>query len=61
MEDKKAGVKLLLQSIAPQQQVLLMACQASRYDWLRDELGDPPALVHLPVPVPTTDQHHAHG
>ena len=61
-ERLKAGVQLLLESIAPRQQVLLMACQASRYEWLREELGHTPALVHLPVPVPSADAdgHPAH-
>jgi hypothetical protein len=44
-----SGARLLLEAIAPQQQVLLMACQHSRYEWLRRELGHPEGLVTLRV------------
>lgn len=60
----KAGVELLLDSIAPRQQVLLMACQASRYGWLRQELERPDRLVSLPVPTTAASdrgEHRAQG
>jgi hypothetical protein len=48
-----AGLEVLLSGIAPRQQVLLMACQHSRYAWARAQLGYPDKLVLLQV---TQDQ-----
>lgn len=36
-----AGMKALLDSIAPEHQVILLACQRSRYDWVRSQLSSP--------------------
>lgn len=44
-----AGLEVLLSGIAPRQQVLLMACQHSRYAWARAQLGYPENLVLLHV------------
>ncbi len=62
-----AGLRMLLEQIAPHQQVLLMACQRSRYRWLHSELGRPPELVALEVTAHSgnamergdDDTHHA--
>jgi hypothetical protein len=40
-----SGLELLLQAIAPHQQVLLLACQTSRYAWARTQLGSADRLV----------------
>lgn len=42
-----ASLRLLVDAIAPQQQVLLMACQHSRYEWSRNALASPELLVPL--------------
>jgi len=42
-----AGLKMLLSTVADRQQVLLLACQHSRYEWAIRELGQPAALSVL--------------
>ena len=44
-----AAFRLLLDGMAPHQQVVLMACQHSRYEWLQSALGRPDRLVVLDV------------
>ena len=41
------GLRLLVETIAPTQQVLLLACQGSRYAWARHRLPEPERLVPL--------------
>lgn len=41
------GVQLLLDAIAPRQQVIIMACQESRYSWLRSQLKGADRLVTI--------------
>jgi uncharacterized protein YhaN len=41
------GMQLLLDALAPRQQVILMACQRSRYAWLRENLSGDERLVAL--------------
>ncbi len=55
----EAGLELLLESVARDQQVLLMACQHSRYAWARAQLGYPENLVLLPVDDPTAIEDEA--
>jgi DNA repair exonuclease SbcCD ATPase subunit len=53
-----AGMKMLLHIAASNQQVLLLACQRSRYEWAAQELKAPPELVSLAFssqPVPRAD------
>lgn len=45
-----SGLRLLLGAVAPEQQVLLLACQRSRYDWALEQLGHPDGLVRLEPP-----------
>ncbi len=40
-------LRLLIEAVAPQQQVLLMACQRSRYDWAVSRLERPASLRTL--------------
>lgn len=48
-----ASLRLLVDAIAPRQQVLLMACQHSRYEWSRGALDRSDLLVPLRLgPVP---------
>lgn len=42
-----AGLKMLLSTVEDEQQVLLLACQRSRYEWAIRELGQPAALSTL--------------
>ncbi len=42
-----AGLKMLLATVADEQQVLLLACQRSRYEWAIRELGQPATLSIL--------------
>ncbi len=41
------GMNVLLDSIAPDHQVILLACQRSRYDWLRQQLPAPDRIRML--------------
>ncbi len=41
------GMNVLLDSIAPDHQVILLACQRSRYDWVRQQLSDPDRIRTL--------------
>jgi DNA repair exonuclease SbcCD ATPase subunit len=41
------GMNVLLDSIAPDHQVILLACQRSRYDWLRQQLRAPDRIRML--------------
>lgn len=45
-----SGLRLLLGAVAPRQQVLLLACQRSRYDWALEQLGHPENLARLEPP-----------
>lgn len=42
-----AGMRVLLESVAPSHQVVLLACQRSRYEWVRQQLDDPGRLRPL--------------
>lgn len=42
-----AGLRMLADHVAPRRQVLLLACQASRYRWALDQLGRPDAVTLL--------------
>jgi hypothetical protein len=56
-----AGLRLLLDAIAPRQQVVLMACQEARYKWARAQLQDAQRLVVLRVGVGADADASAEG
>jgi uncharacterized protein YhaN len=47
-----AGIRLLLDSIAPEHQVILLACQESRFEWLRRRVPDPERIRTIVLEVP---------
>jgi uncharacterized protein YhaN len=54
------GLRLLVEAIAPTQQVLLLACQGSRYAWARHRLPEPERLVPLSLQqIPSAGQSGA--
>lgn len=46
-----AAMQVLLESIAPEHQVILLACQRSRYEWVRRQLNDPERIRPLALEV----------
>ena len=54
-----ATLRLLIEGVAPEQQVLLLACQQSRYDWAASRLGDGDTL--RPLRLSTDDRDPVAG